>query len=478
MQARRRSIMLAFVLMTLASVGLYGQNITGSILGQVADPSGSAVPGASISVRNVDTGTMAQTTTDASGSYSIPNLLAGAYEMTVRRPGFQTLTVTALQLLSAQTLRQDMKLEVGAVQQSVEVAGQALLIRTDSQTIGSSLGSRQVADLPLAGRSIDGLLAMAPGVETTGANPRISGSSYWGGANFTLNGISVNDSANSRASGTSGVSSFGEANLPGPDSLQEFKIESGNQSAEYRNVASVMMVIKQGTNKFHGLGYEFLQNTDLNANTLLLNATAQPRAPSHLNQFGGDIGGPIVKNRLFVYGAYRGIQNLFPRTVSLALPSMAMRNGDFSALCSEYSGGVCSKGTQLYNPFTGAPFAGNQIPSSLIAPQAKTLLPYLPAPTILSSAALPNSSPNYIASVPNNAGINGVDYRLDGQISSTDTVNGVFHWSRGAHGSSLRARAPPTTETAPTTVIATSLSAPRRRTSSAPRRSMSFARRG
>jgi hypothetical protein len=427
MQVRR-----LLVILPLACVASYGQNITGSILGQVADPSGSAIPSAAVSLRNVDTGATAQTNTDSLGSYSVPNLLAGTYEITVRRPGFQTLTVRGLQLLSAQTLRQDMKLEVGAVQQSVEVAGQASLIRTDSQTIGSSLGSRQVADLPLAGRSIDSLLAMAPGVETTGANPRISGSSYWGGTNFTLNGISVNDSANSRASGTSGVTNFGEVNLPAPDSLQEFKIESGNQSAEYRNVASVMMVIKQGTNKFHGLAYEFLQNTDLNANTLLLNATGQPRAPSHVNQFGGDLGGPILKNRLFVYGAYRGVRNLFPRTVSLSLPSMAMRNGDFSALCSDFSGGVCAKGTQLYNPFTGAAFAGNQIPGSLIAPQAKTLMPYLPAPTNLISAALPGGSPNYIAPVPNNAGVNGVDFRLDGQISATDSVNGIFHWSRGA----------------------------------------------
>src|SRR5690348_4902711 len=160
-----------FTLIMLAPMAIYSQNITGSILGQVADPSGSAIPGAAVNVRNLDTGGTAQTTTDTLGSYSIPNLLAGTYEITVRRPGFQTLTVRGLQLLSAETLRQDMKLEVGAVAQSVEVAAQAPLIRTDSQTIGSSLGSRQVADLPLAGRSIDSLLAIAPGVETSGANP-------------------------------------------------------------------------------------------------------------------------------------------------------------------------------------------------------------------------------------------------------------------------------------------------------------------
>src|SRR5207248_9369842 len=140
------------------------------------------------------------------------------------------------------------------------------------------------------------------------------------------------------------------------------------------------------------------------------------------------LGGPILKNRLFVYGAYRGITNLFPRTVSLSMPSLAMRNGDFSALCSSFSSGVCAAGTQLYNPFTGAPFAGNQIPGSLIAHQAKTLLPYLPSPTNLPSAALPAGSPNYIAKVPNNAHINGVDLRLDGQLSAADPVYGVIHW--------------------------------------------------
>src|SRR5262249_8071178 len=167
--------------------------------------------------------------------------------------------------------------------------------------------------------------------------------------------------------------------------------------------------------------YEFLQNTALNANTFLLNATGQPRAASHLNQFGADLGGPILKNRLFLYGAYRGVRNNFPRTASLTLPSLAMRRGDSS-----------SAGTQLYNPFTGAAFINNQIPSNLITPQAKALLEFLPAPTNARSAGLPNDTPNYIVPVPNNTGINGVDYRMDGQLSPKDSVNGLFHWSRGS----------------------------------------------
>lgn len=432
MQQRGMSIAVLMAVLALSCTGLQAQNITGSIVGQVSDPSGSAIPGAEISVRSTETGITAQTNTDTSGSYSIPNLLASTYEITARKEGFQAITVRGIQLLSAQTLRQDLKLAVGAVQQTVEVVGQAILIRTDSQTIGSSVGSRQAADLPLAGRTIDGLMGLAAGLETGGANPRISGSSYWGGTNFTLNGIGVNDSPNSRGQGTSGVSNFGFGNLPAPDSLQEFKIEAGNQSAEYRNVASIMMVLKQGGNAFHGLAYEFIQNTALNANTFLLNATGQPRAPSRLNQFGADLGGPVIRNRLFFYGAYRGVRNRFPRTANLSLPSMAMRSGDFSALCSAYSNGICATGTQLYNSFTGAPFLNNRIPANLITPQAKALAEFLPAPTNLSAPALPNGAPNYIAPVPNNAGINGVDFRMDGRLSSKDSVNGVFHWSQGA----------------------------------------------
>src|SRR5262245_17923542 len=378
---RRTLVVPLLSLVTLACAMVYAQNITGSIVGQVSDSSGLAVPAAAISAKSIDTGLTAQTITDSSGSYSIPNLLAGNYEITMRKDGFQTITVSRLALLSSQTLRQDVTLRVGAVQQSVEVTGQALLIRTDSQTIGSTLGARQASDLPLAGRTIDSLLAMAPGVETSGTNVRVSGSSYWGGVNFTLNGTSVMDSANSRSAGASGATNFTFANFPAPDSLQEFKIDSGNQSAEYRNVASIVMVVKQGTNNYHGMAYEFVQNTALNANTFLLNATGQPRAASRLNQFGADLSGPILKNGLFFYGAYRAVRNKFPRIASLSQPSLAMRNGDFSALGT----------TQLYNPFTGAAFPNNQIPANLISPQAKALLPFLPAPTNLSLPGLPNS---------------------------------------------------------------------------------------
>ena len=285
-------IRLLVAICCLISSAFHGraQNITGSIVGYVNDSSGAAAPGTVVTVLNQGTGVSVEATVDESGSYSVPNLLAGSYEVRARKDGFQTVAAKDIQLLSAQTVRQNFTLQLGGVQQTVEVSSQAPLIHTDSQTIGGSLGSKQVSELPLATRSIDGLLALAPGVSTAGNNPRISGSNYWGGNNFTLNGISVNDVGNGGAAYTSGIALLSTANLPSPDSMQEFRVDSGNQNAEYRDVATVTMMLKQGDNAFHGLAYEYLQNKVLNANQFLLNASGQKRPDSKFNQFGGIAG--------------------------------------------------------------------------------------------------------------------------------------------------------------------------------------------
>lgn len=432
LQFEIRMVAMSLCCVSFMATQSMAQNIAGSIVGYVSDSSGAAAPGTVVTVLNQGTGASVDATVDESGSYTVPNLLAGTYEIRAKKDGFQTVEVKDIQLLSAQTVRQNFTLQPGGVQQTIEVSSQAPLIHTDSQTIGGSLGSKQVSELPLATRSIDGLLTLAPGVSTAGNNPRISGSNYWGGNNFTLNGISVNDVGNGGAAYTSGVPALGTANLPAPDSMQEFRVDSGNQNAEYRDVATVTMMLKQGDNTFHGLAYEYFQNKVLNANQFLLNATRQPRPDSKFNQFGASLGGPILKNKLFFYGSYRGVRDKFSNTARLNLPSMAMRNGDFSALCTTFSGGVCVKGTQLYNPFNGRPFINNQIPTSMFAPQSAALLKFLPAPLDSTSQGLPNGSPNYIAPVANNVGINGVDFRMDGQLSASDSLNGVFHWSKGS----------------------------------------------
>ena len=348
----------SFLICLAMAAAVWAQNIRGNIVGQVTDSSGSALAGATVSVLNQGTGILVNAAVDGSGNYTVPNLDAGRYTITVKKEGFRTIEVKDVELLASQTARQDVSLQVGEVRQTVEVQASAPVVRTDLQTIGSTIQQKQLSELPLSTRSIDGLIALAAGATTTGNNPRISGSNYWGGNNFTLNGVAVNDPGNGGAAYSSGVAGLGLANMPAPDSLQEFKVESGNQNAEYRAVASISMVTKAGANAFHSTSYEYLQNTVLNANQFLLNATGQPRPISKLNQFGTDLGGRIIPNRLFFYGAYRGVKQKTTGTTNLTLPSMAMRQGDFSALCRSYVAGVCAAGagTQLYNPFSGAPF--------------------------------------------------------------------------------------------------------------------------
>src|SRR5665213_1979931 len=187
-------------------------------------------------------------------------------------------------------------------------------------------------------------------------------------------------------------------------------------NAKYTSHSAVTMVTKAGTNKFHFLLYEYLQNTILNANTYLLNASGQPRTPAHLNQFGGNVGGPVWKNKAFIFFDYSGYRSNKSNAVQLNLPSAAMRAGDFSSLLP----------VQLYNPFTGAAFVNNQIPAGLIAPQAKTLLTYLPATTTPGTPGTPNENPNYLTTVPVVQDVNSEDVRLDYNLSGSDRLFGVY----------------------------------------------------
>jgi len=441
-----------FAICILPLASIHGQNITGTIVGQITDPSGSVVPGAEVTVRNEGTGLAVRASMDASGTCSAPNLMAGMYEVAVTAAGFESYKASGLQLLASQTVRHDVKLQLGEIHQTFNVIAQAPLVHTDTPTIGGSLTSRQISELPLAGQAIDGLMQLAPGVLWVGgtstiANPRVSGSSYWGGSNFNLNGISNNHVGNGGAIFTTptGPPGISEANLPPVQALQEFKIDSANLNAEFRAVASITMVTRQGTNSFHGDAYEFFENTKLNANDLLFNATGQPRAPLNRNQFGADLGGPIRKNKAFFFADYYGLRQRSSSIVSASLPSMAMRSGDFSALCPSFNAsGLCidALGTQLYNSWTGEPFYRNQLPPNMITPQARALLKFLPAPTDLASPGLPNGKPNYIVPSRSALGVNNGDLRVDALLWNSETLAAFVHYNVGSPWSLSNANPP------------------------------------
>jgi hypothetical protein len=412
-----------------------GQVIVSSIVGRVTDPSGASVPDALITVSNARTGASVKARTSSEGTYSVPGLLAGVYDITVEKAGLQTYQTTGITLLSSQTARIDAQLAVEGVRQTVSVAERAAMIQTDSMTIGSSVTTRQLAELPTGVQTVDAFIALAPGVQAYGnaTNPPIGGGRLWGSVNFTLNGVEVNDPGNSGGvqiqnwkSGTNAL-----LVLPPPSALQELNVQSGGMTAQYRGKSTVTMVTKSGANQFHGGLYENLQNTDLNANSFALNAAGKPRPTEHLNQYGGNIGGPIKRDKAFFFFDYSGFRRAFAVANQLRFPGAAMRRGDFSALCTAQGGafnsGICSNGNnQLYNPFSGLAFPNNQIPDSLITSQSKKLLTYLPLPTVADSPGLPNGPFNYVSTSGQQSRIGAWDLRIDYNISNKDRLFGVF----------------------------------------------------
>lgn len=421
-----------FAMLLLAVSFCIGQIIQGTFTGSVTDASGAAIPGVSVTARNEQTGVTSRTTTTGTGVYSLPDLPAGTYTINAGKPGFQQMTVQGLILGSAQTVRQDLKLTIGAVNESVQVNASAPLVSTDSQSIQTSFTNQQIQQLPQAIQDIDGFFIMAAGVgrSTFNSAPQFAGSTHWGGDNFTLNGVSVNDPGNGGGSYSFGL---GGVNLPALGSLQEVNVGGINMDARYSRVVNISMVTKNGTNQFHGDAYWLVENNILNANSFLLNASGQPRPVFQRNQLGFDVGGPVVRNRTFFFFDYAPLRQRIPVNAQVNLPSLAERQGNFAALCSTYNNGICSaaNGTQLYNPFTGAPFLNNQIPAPMITSQAQKLLTFMPAPTNANSPGLPSESPNYVAAVNQIFHVNKWDLRMDHTISSKDSVFGVYSWSVG-----------------------------------------------
>jgi Carboxypeptidase regulatory-like domain len=421
-----RTFSLSIVLLG-ASSALLGQQITGSIVGNFTDPSGLAVPDVQITVKNEGTGIEFHTRTDASGTYTVPDLLAGVYTVVAAKEGFKTFQTTGVRLFSAQIARQDIALQIGPVQETLKVVAQPQLVQTDSPTIGGTLQTLELVDLPFMTTTMDGLFTLVPGMsqgENSGnANPAIAGAPYDGSSNFTLNGITVNNPGQGGGGNTTYVGSaemIAQANLPSIDTMQEFKIDSSAVSADQRSQVSVSIVTKQGTNGFHGSAYEYNENKATAATSFDLKSHNIKEYPFNRNQFGVDGGGPILRNRLFFFLDYDGLREVHPQPAMANYPSVKMRSGDFSALP-----------IQLYNPLTGQPFNGNIIPPSMITSQAKNLDAFMPEPTDTASPGLPNESPNWFGSIPLRYGTNNWQGRIDAQLRSQDSVAVFYHQSRG-----------------------------------------------
>ena len=318
-------LLVVFVLLSTAM--LVGQTFRGTILGSVTDPSGAVVAGATVKVRNVATGLERTTVTSGDGSYSVPELPIGTYSVTVTQTGFQTAVTNNVEVNVATERRVDAQLKTGQVTQTVEVSGGDLSqIETQSNDLGGVLTSKGVEDLPVNGRDYTKLIFLNPGVagspDQITDSPGSFGEFSMNGArgrsnNYLLDGTDMNDGyRNDPAINQGGVFAVPSAILP-IGAVAEMKVLSNFQPEYGRNAGAVVNIVtKSGSNSLHGELFEYFRNNALDARNYF-NTTDQRRSPFHNNQFGGSLGGPIVKDKTFFYMNYEG-QRETVGTVTLA----------------------------------------------------------------------------------------------------------------------------------------------------------------
>ena len=404
------------VLLALSASLAVAQEVSGSITGVVTDPTGGSVANAMVSAKDLDRSTVWPTTTNDEGIYFYPRIPAGRYELKVEATGFKTATRPQVVLEVNQRARVNLTLEVGQVTETVEVVGEAALLNTDTTIVGATVTSDTLVNAPLASRNFTELTLLAPGTVTTSlsgmrnsertgygaSRPYVNGNRAQAN-NFLLDGIDNNQ-----------VSDNYTAYQPNVDAIQEVNTITNNASAEFGNFqgAIINVVMKSGTNEFHGSVYEFFQNDKLNANNWTRNWQRTPRAPVRLNNFGGTFGGPILSDKLFFFANYQGIRRSFPSApTSISVIPDEFRRGDFSRILAE-------QGRQLYDPLDvdangrRRAFANNQIPLSRIDPVARSLFSELSLyPLQLNSGLRFNQLTGRGSTLSTNQGDIKVDYK-------------------------------------------------------------------
>lgn len=376
-----RQIIISLVFL-LAGMYAAAQTTTGSFVGRVSDSGGSVIPGATVKLRNEATGTSATQQCSSTGDYTFSYVQPGVYELSVTASGFQTQVLSHLNLDIQQTLREDFTLQVGQTTTSVQVTAQTPLIQTDSTYVGNIVDSKQIEQTPLNGReNAYSLLGLAPGVQRPNSNALISGGSFKGGANQTIDGISNDDVVQARMSDQ----------VPSMEDMAEFNTIGINAPAEYGNGgAQVVIVTKSGTNTFHGSAFEFNRNRYFQARNWALQPS-QPIPPFNRNEYGFSFGGPLLRDRLFFFTSFENIHSLTTTTRTYSMPPTPWLSGDFSQFTSIPLANGTRQSTIVYDPQTGAPFPNNQIPADRISQSAKNFLPFYSTPNTPSLDGIANN---------------------------------------------------------------------------------------
>ena len=433
-----KQTLLALFLAFVISSPTFAQVAGATLSGRVSDPSGAVIPGAQVTIKDVGTGVARIVTADTAGLYAAPNLLPGKYELKCSAPGFATEVRTGLTLTVGAQQVLDIAMRVGQASQLIEVTGEAPVVELASSELGAVISDTTVRELPLNGRDWTQLAILQPGVQSIGSeqlatngNPpagrgnRGFGSqvSVSGGRpqqnNFRLDGVSINDYANSTPGDVLG-------GALGVDAIAEFSVLTSNDSSEYGRTSGgvINAITRSGTGQFHGDVYEFLRNSALDAANFFDNANGIHKPPFRRNQFGGSAGGPIRKDRTFFFVDYEGLRQSLGVTTVDTVPSPNARNGilEFPGGPSTFPSGCNS---------TNNPTDPNQCQIT-VDPLVKPFLALWTPPNgpllgagntgVFSFAGQQVTNENFVTA------------RIDDKLSKSDSLFGSFQWDHAQGG--------------------------------------------
>jgi hypothetical protein len=405
-----------------ASQPLLSQQTTASITGTVEDSSGAALPGTTVTARDTQRGTSSTTKAGDGGVYNFNDIPIGTYEVKAEAAGFDTAIQPPITLVLNQRARIDFKMKIGAVTNTVQVSSEAPQLQADTTQVSTLINANTITGIPLATRNYVELTLLAPGSITPnnssfnsgdnanyGGRPSINGNRDEGN-NFILDGMDNNQTSENTLAVT-----------PSPDAIEEFNLITSNASAEFGNFQGgiINASIKSGTNQFHGDVWEYFRNDVLNANQwenkFLGPGNELPRGPLRWNMFGGTVGGPIIKDKLFFFADYQGQRFDHPPTSTfMTVFTNNERNGDFSQLSAA-----------LTNPLTGAPYPGNQIPQAQENAVATALFASKYYPATVNNNLI-NNAVNYQTTAFNT---DQGDAKLDWNITQKDRFSGRYSQS-------------------------------------------------
>jgi hypothetical protein len=435
------------VSVAIFSVSVNAQSTYGSISGTIVDSSGAAVPGATATLLNVSTSEKRTQTSGDDGHFIFVNLFQGQYRIDIEKPGFKRFVRQGIVVEVQQDTRVDAALTIGQVSETVEVSSEVPLLQTESSSLGQVVEQRKAGELPLNGRNIFNLITVSPAAVAQGG----SGGSPVGQNPFSWGNYQVGGSfANQGAQYLDGQPlNIGYINLPiiipTQDSVGEFKVQYNNLGAEWGKFSGgvVNLSTKSGTNNWHGSAYEFFRNKVLNANEYfnkqseLASGKANEPPPWTQNQYGVQVGGPVLKNKVFFYVSWEQYRQRTGSPFTTTVPAAGMRDGNFGALCTAGfdSSGICldrdTQGNvvnQLYDPYSinvvtqqRTPYPNNVIPTSEFSTATTKMWDiYFPA------ANLGGTVNNFLSAAPSGGNTNEFVARGDYNISADTRLFGRF----------------------------------------------------